>query len=388
MLTQFLNQAFWRLNKIVPKKTKHPVLSYVHFCSDGHTLSITATNLERWLTIQIPSDGSVFECIAPFEILKRLFKVCPDEVTLKTEGDRLWLMGESFQYSFLCLPLEQYPTGSGSELITLPTAAKTRRKPSQSISGTTPPPIQKTASTEQKSPSYADGIVPFTRPIKSHPELGTLEPECSEAYSQLQKQLSGEVETIMPEYAISVDEIKQAVAVSLRPDQAYELTCGISKVILIEELDEEIFNLTGHYCLIHAAQVEGRDLEQSLDGFKSLKLSPDFAPPGSILGYCIIAGTKKYTPEEWVKDRQAGKHDHQEDLDVFKKLAGITGDLYAVEVRGQKMLAETVYEVSGGMRFFWSPGNPYDSATFRSVFEADRLVIDVDKEELEMALQG
>lgn len=388
MLAQLLNQAIWRLNKIVPKRAKYPVLNYVHFCSDGHTLAITATNLERWLTVQLPSDGTVFECLAPFEILKRLFKVCPDEVTLRTEDDRLWLLGTTFRYSFPCLPLDQYPLGSGSEIITLPTPAKTRRKPSLTDSDTIPLPIQEPAPTGQKLPVYVDAIVPFTRPIKTHSELGTLGAESGEALSQLLKQMSGEVETPMPEYVISLDEMKEAVAISLRPDQAYELTCGISKVILVQDLDEETLSpLIGRYCLIHVAQVESRDLEASEDGFKSLKLSSDFAPSGSILGYCTIAGIKKYNPAEWVKDRNEGKHDWREDLDVFKKLSNITGDLYAVMVQKQKMLAEPVYKISGEMRLFWSPGSPYDAAAFRSVFEVDRPVIDVEREELEMAFQ-
>jgi len=216
-----------------------------------------------------------------------------------------------------------------------------------------------------------------------HPESGTLEPVSTEAFDRLREQLTEPLP--MPEYVIPIEKIKEAVAISLRPDTAYKLAIGIDKMILIANLDPEEFDLEGQYCLIHAAQVEGAIEAESFDGFRALGKSPDFAPAGSILAYGIIGKPERFNAKSWVKAREDDKHSIREDLDVFKHLAGITGEVWGVPIHKLMLLADPVYNVSGEISDFWSPAtdSPYDATAWKSVFEVDRDVIDVEDAEKE-----
>lgn len=380
MITEMLVRAFRVVGKAIAEKPKHPILGCAHLVCDGSTLVIRSTNLSNWKVAEMPGDGSQFEAVVPFHTLKKLVRAIATtakEISLKLENDCFMIIGDTFRYTLPTYPVDQFPIGHFSlcesgDIVRIDPALKSPRSKGKQNKPTNTLPVDRPRPTASQSgdPAINDRVI--NTPDREN--VGSVEehPQYSENM----------------EYSIDIEQIKQAVAVSLRPDQAYELACGISKVILIQNPDEEIDQLFGKYCLIHAAQVTGRDELESLDGFKSLQISPDFAPPGSILGYCVLDSIKKYTAKDWVNDRNLGRHDIREDLDVFKKLSGISGDLYGVMVRNQVMLAEPVFNVGGEIQFFWSPTDPADAAAFRAVFEADRPALDVSKEELEMGLNS
>lgn len=220
-------------------------------------------------------------------------------------------------------------------------------------------------------------IVPFTRrPLFTHPELGTLEPNCTEATDRLLAQLKGTVQTPMSGYVISTDEMKQAVCVSLRPDQAFEVACGITKMVPISQ---DVSEFVGRYCLIHATQVSG-DLEDEVAiGLQELDIKASDAPANHVLGYGKIAQVKKYDGASWDADYQAGLHRYPVSLVEISQAAG-EGEVWGVIIEQPALLCEAIPLKSGLLHEFWTPNNPSHSAVFRQVFEADRPIVDIERE--------
>lgn len=191
----------------------------------------------------------------------------------------------------------------------------------------------------------------------------------------------------MGTYTIPIEEIKTAVAVSLSPDEAYELACGATKVILMDS-NEGLADLVGRYCILHAANLTGEDLELSNQGFEALEVDPDVAPCGSILGYCKIAAVKKYDQVNWRVDMSNNVHPHDMSLEEFLEDFGAE-QLYGVIVERPMLLGDQIYDVDGGIsEGFWNANHPEIAALFRAVFEDDRAVLDIDRELTLPAMMG
>ena len=348
MQAKALYAAFKQLNPIVPKSLKFllPALGCVRLVSDGKVLSIAATNLTDFKRVELPSDGAVFQALCPFVLVKRLLSKCEGEISIQAaEAGGIYLIGEGFRYMFGALPVDQYP----------------------------PMPDERGVAA---APEPRDAIVPFVRPIRLHPEVGTLEPQSSEATVQLLKQLAGEVKTPMPNHVISLDEIKSAVAVSLRPDQAFEAVCAITSMI---PYSQDISEFKGRYLVIHATEVSGELEDQMMKGLRDLEIDRTDAPMNSILGYAFIKEVKKYTPATWEEDYQAEVHGYPVSLAEISAAAG-NGDVWGVILEHPMMFSEPIALKSGLLHEFWTPNNPSHSAAFRKCFESDRIVVDIERE--------
>jgi len=200
--------------------------------------------------------------------------------------------------------------------------------------------------------------------------------ETGEAVEQLRKQLSGEVKTPMTSYVISKEEMQEAIIVSLRPDQAYEIICGQTQMI---PYGEDLSKWIGRHIVVHAAPVEGEILESAQKGLRDMELDAEDAPMNHVLGYGIIADVKLYDSAAWDADFYANVHGYADPLSAIA-LSSESGKVYGVMVRRPILIADTVELRAQMLHEFWEPTSPAYTAAIREVFESDRPIVDVEKE--------
>ncbi|MBW4660975.1 MAG: hypothetical protein KME15_20050 [Drouetiella hepatica Uher 2000/2452] len=356
MQAKALYAAFKQLNSIVPSESKLRIhdeaMSCVRIICDGKQTTIAAYNLDgRWKRIVLPPEPTTFEVLCPFYLVKKWLRAVArtcEQVWINAIATGIEFTSDTFRYTFSAPGVERYPVM----------------------------PDERRSPVVAPAPEPKDAIVPFTRPIRVHPEVGTLEPESSEATVQLLKQLAGEVKTPMPNHVISLDEIKSAVAVSLRPDQAFEAVCAITSMI---PYSQDVSEFEGRYLIIHATEVSGELEDQMMKGLRDLEIDRTDAPMNSILGYAFIKEVKKYTPATWEEDYQAEVHGYPVSLAEISAAAG-NGDVWGVILERPMMFSEPIALKSGLLHEFWTPNNPSHSAAFRKCFESDRIVVDIERE--------
>ena len=357
--TKALLRAFRELNSIVPSqsKIKHPALACVRLVSDGVTTTIAAIGFGDpdpvWKRLHLPVDCDRYQVLIPFHLVKRwlnaVSKTCRELTVQALDSGGVRFRGDTFKYEFAAPSIEQFPL-----------------MPDEILPVVEPPKWQHV-------------INPFTR-RHSHPESGTLEPETSKAYTQLIWQLS-EAEP-MPEYVIPLDEMKDAVVISLRPDEAYDLTSGATQAIVFAGIDETTFDLIGKYCVVHAAEVSDDVLEESITALTSMEVDPEDAPPGSVLGYGQISALHKYaTEEEWQEGFDKGYHVYTCNLKGYQKLLEAEGrPLYGIILSRPIALLEPVEMAGEISQGFWSPESPWETAALRKVFDVENIGVDIDRE--------
>ncbi|MEO0278628.1 MAG: DNA polymerase III subunit beta, partial [candidate division WOR-3 bacterium] len=107
-----LLSALQLVQQVVEKKSINPILSSVVFeCSDVDNLILEATNLEESIRINIWAEiYEPFRCAIPFRKLTEFVRELPDlPITLKYDGNLLYIEVEKISASFPVMDLEDYP---------------------------------------------------------------------------------------------------------------------------------------------------------------------------------------------------------------------------------------------------------------------------------------
>lgn len=102
---------------VVERRQTLPILSYVMLQNRGGKLTMTGTDLEVEVVVQIPAPGDEFEITVP---ARKLFDICraipaSTQVTLEKQGDKILLKAGKSRFSLLTLPVTDFPAVAATD---------------------------------------------------------------------------------------------------------------------------------------------------------------------------------------------------------------------------------------------------------------------------------
>lgn len=106
-----LTEALTYVAQALNNRPNIPALASIKLDADGDTLTLTATDYDRWHRAAIDAQGDPGQALAPGQLLRDLVAgLKADEVTLAADNGRLHLTAGRSRYQLAAAPVEDYPT--------------------------------------------------------------------------------------------------------------------------------------------------------------------------------------------------------------------------------------------------------------------------------------